>query len=55
MDVHVDGRILQSTGREIKLDVTVTDATGSHVVHQGVRSRSGPRALGDTISKPRDP
>ena len=28
MDVYVDGKILESTGREIKLAVTVTDATG---------------------------
>ena len=28
MDVNIDGRILQSDGRELSLDITVTDAAG---------------------------
>jgi hypothetical protein len=55
MDVYVDGKIVQSTGREIKLEVTVTDATGRTWFRKAYQAGADLRAYKDTISKPRDP
>jgi hypothetical protein len=55
MDVYVDGKILQSTGREIKLDITVTDATGRVWFNKIYEAQADLRAYKDTISKPKDP
>ena len=55
MDVYVDGKILESDGREIKLDVTVSDSSGRtwyHKVYEGVADT---RAYKDVASKPGDP
>jgi hypothetical protein len=55
MDVYIDGRIVQSTGREIKLDVTVSDATGRVWFSKIYEGEADLRAYKETISKPRDP
>jgi hypothetical protein len=55
MDVYVDGKIIESTGREIKLDVTVTDATGRVWFNKTYEAQADLRAYKDTISKPKDP
>ena len=55
MDVFVDGRILQSTGREIKLDVKVTDATGRVWFTKLYEAQADLRAYKETLGKPRDP
>ena len=55
MDVYVDGKILASTGREIKLDVTVSDATGRVWFSKIYEGEADLRAYKETISKPRDP
>jgi hypothetical protein len=55
MDVYVDGKIIESTGREIKLDVTVTDATGRVWFNKIYEAQADLRAYKDTISKPKDP
>lgn len=55
MDVYIDGRIVESTGREIKLDVKVSDATGRTWFTKTYEGQADLRAYKDTISKPRDP
>ena len=55
MDVFIDGRILQSTGKELKLDIKVTDATGRVWFTKVYEGKADLRAYKDTISKPRDP
>ena len=41
MDLFVDGKILESTGRELKLAITATDATGRVWLAEGIRGRGG--------------
>ena len=48
MDVYIDGKILESTGREIKLDVTVTDATGRIWFTKEYEAEADLRAYKDT-------
>jgi hypothetical protein len=55
MDVYVDGRILQSDGRELKLDVTVSDASGRVWYRKTYEGEADTRAYKDVVSKPRDP
>ena len=55
MDVYVDGKILESDGRGIKLDITVSDATGREWFSKVYEAEADLRAYKDTISKPRDP
>ncbi len=55
MDVNVDGKILVSDGREMKLDVTVSDSSGRvwfRKVYEGTADTS---AYKDTLSRPSDP
>jgi hypothetical protein len=55
MDVYVDGRILQSDGRDLKLDVTVSDASGRVWYRKTYEGEADTRAYKDVVSKPRDP
>ncbi len=55
MDVYVDGKILESDGRGIKLDITVSDATGREWFSKVYEAEADLRAYKDTISKPKDP
>lgn len=55
MDVLVDGRILQSDGRELKLDITVTDATGRTWFRKVYEGRADTRAYTEGVGKPADP
>ncbi len=55
MDVFVDGRILQSDGRELRLDVTVSDAAGRVWFHKEYDGEADTRSYKDVVSKPHDP
>jgi hypothetical protein len=55
MDVYVDGKILQSDGRELKLDVTVSDSTGRAWYRKVYDGMADTRAYKDVASKPSDP
>jgi hypothetical protein len=55
MDVYVDGRILESDGREMKLDVTVSDSSGRTWYHKVYEGTADTRSYKDTLSKPADP
>jgi hypothetical protein len=55
MEVFVDGRILESDGREIELEIVVTDAAGRTWLRKTYEGEADTRAYKDVISKPRDP
>jgi hypothetical protein len=55
MDVFVDGKILHSDGRELKLDVTVSDVSGRVWYTKVYEGDADTRAYKDVVSKPRDP
>lgn len=55
MDVYVDGRILESDGREMKLDVTVSDSSGRTWYRKVYQGTADTRSYKDTLSKPADP
>jgi len=55
MDVFVDGRILHSDGREIELDVKVSDAAGRVWFTKRYAAEADTRAYKDVVSRPRDP
>jgi len=55
MDVYVDGKIVQSDGRELKLDVTVSDSSGRLWYHKEYEGAADTRAYKDVASKPADP
>jgi hypothetical protein len=55
MDLYVDGRILRSDGRDLKLDVTVSDAAGRVWYGKVYEAQADTRAYKDVVSKPRDP
>jgi hypothetical protein len=54
-DVLVDGRILESTGRELQLAIKVTDATGRVWLDKKYVAQADTRAYKDVVVKPRDP
>ena len=54
-DVNVDGRILESTGRELKLAIRATDATGRVWLDKEYAGQADVRAYKDVAVKPRDP
>jgi hypothetical protein len=54
-DVNIDGRILESDGRELSLAIKVTDATGRVWLHKVYEAGADIRAYKDVASKPRDP
>jgi len=55
MDVFIDGRIIESDGRELRLDVVVTDAAGRTWLRKTYEGQADTRAYKDVVSKPRDP
>jgi hypothetical protein len=55
MEVFVDGRILESNGRELRLQLVVTDATGRTWFNKVYAGEADTRAYKDGLSKPRDP
>jgi len=55
MEVFVDGRIVQSDGRELRLDVVVTDAAGRTWFRRTYQGQADTRAYKDVVAKPRDP
>jgi hypothetical protein len=54
-DVNIDARILESTGRQLQLAVTVSDATGRPWFKKDYEALADPRAYKDVAVKPRDP
>jgi len=55
MDVYVDGKILESDGRVLKLDVTVSDSSGRSWYRKVYEGTADTRAYKDVASRPRDP
>ena len=55
MEVFVDGRILESDGRELRLDVVVTDAAGRTWLRKTYVGEADTRAYKDVVARPRDP
>jgi hypothetical protein len=55
MDVFVDGRILESDGRELRLEVVVTDAVGRTWLRKTYAGEADTRAYKDVVARPRDP
>lgn len=55
MEVFIDGRIVQSDGRELVLDVTVSDAAGRTWFRKTYEGDADTRAYKDVVAKPRDP
>ncbi len=53
-DVNVDGRILESTGRELRLAIKATDATGRVWLQKDYAGEADVRAYKDVPVKPRD-
>ncbi len=54
-DVNVDARILESNGSDLKLAVTVTDATGRTWLRKDYAGAADTRAYKEVPVKPRDP
>lgn len=54
-DVNIDGRILESDGRQLKLAITVTDATGRAWFKKDYAGLADTRAYKDMPARPRDP
>jgi hypothetical protein len=54
-DLNVEGRILESTGRELKLAIKATDATGRVWLDKNYEGLADTRAYKDVAVKPRDP
>jgi hypothetical protein len=54
-DVNVDGRILESTGRELRLAIRATDATGRVWLEKEYEGQADVRAYKDVAVRPRDP
>jgi hypothetical protein len=55
LDVRVSAKILESTGMELRLDVTVDDATGRVWFRKEYEQLADTRSYKDTSGKPRDP
>jgi len=55
MEVFIDGRIVHSDGRELQLDVVVTDAAGRTWFRKRYEGQADTRAYKDVVAKPRDP
>jgi hypothetical protein len=54
-DVNIDGRIVESDGREIKLAIKATDATGRVWLQKDYAGEADLRAYKDVPVRPRDP
>jgi hypothetical protein len=55
LDVRVSAKILESTGMQLRLDVTVDDASGRVWFHKEYEQLADTRSYKDTTGKPRDP
>ena len=55
MDVLVDGRILESNGKYLQLELKATDATGRVLLTRTYEAQADLRAYKDIPNKPRDP
>ena len=55
MDVMIDGRIVESTGSDLVLDLKATDATGRVLLAKTYSAKADLRAYKDVPSKPGDP
>jgi hypothetical protein len=55
MEVFIDGRILASDGRELRLAVVATDAAGRTWIDRTYEAQADTRAYKDVVAKPRDP
>ena len=55
MEVFVDGSILESDGRELRLAITVSDATGRKWFARTYEGKADTRSYKDGIARPRDP
>ena len=55
VDVFVKGKILESTGMRLQLDIDVADATGRPWLHKVYEGMADTRAYKDTSGKARDP
>ena len=55
LDVYVSGRVLQSNGQFLRLDVTVADATGREWFRKQYEQIADTRSYKDTSGRPRDP
>jgi len=55
MEVFVDGRILESDGRSLRLEVVVTDAAGRTWLRKTYAGEADTRAYKDVVARPRDP
>jgi hypothetical protein len=55
LDVYVSGKILESNGQRLRLDVTVADATGRQWFRKEYEQIADTRSYKDTSGRPRDP
>lgn len=55
LDVYVSGRIVESNGQLLRLDVTVQDATGRQWFRKEYEQIADTRSYKDTSGRPRDP
>jgi hypothetical protein len=55
LDVHVSGKILQSTGQLLRVEITVTDATGRQWFKREYAQLADTRSYKDQSGQPRDP
>jgi hypothetical protein len=55
LDVYVSGRILESSGQTLKLDVTVADASGRQWFRKQYEQPADTRSYKDSSGRPRDP
>lgn len=55
LDVYVSGRILESSGQILKLDVTVGDSTGRQWFRKDYEQVADTRSYKDSSGRPRDP
>ena len=55
MELFVDGRILESNGKELRLEIVATDAAGRTWLDRTYAGEADTRAYKDVVAKPRDP
>lgn len=55
MDILVDGRIVESSGKYLQLELKATDATGRVLLQKTYSAQADLRAYKDIPNKPRDP
>lgn len=55
LDVYVSGKILESTGQVVRVEITVLDATGKQWFQREYQQLADTRSYKDQTGKPRDP